>query len=85
MIRRLLMRGWRGWGGRSLLAICLQGRFCRHRVFRNECRCLMQVDYNHATWLIVCLAAQAAGHRAMLPSVSSGLEVPPAATLSTWV
>jgi hypothetical protein len=30
-------------------------------------------------------AAKAAGHGAMLPSVSSGLEVPPAATLSTWV
>lgn len=30
-------------------------------------------------------AAQAAGHGVMLPSVSSGLDVPPAATLSTWV
>ena len=29
-------------------------------------------------------ATQAAGHRAMLPSVSSGLEVQPAATMSTW-
>ena len=36
-------------------------------------------------WLTVCLAAQAAGHEAMLPSVSSGLAVPPAAILSTWV